>query len=79
MPNYSSQLGDLPCHFTWEELKQENAGRTLEVNLEELDEHIQETIEGTEVESYNLKGYYETEKERFDEAKICFEEALFEM
>ena len=76
MSNYSSQLGDLSCHFTWEELKQENVGRTLEVNLEELDEHIQETIEGTEVESYNLKGYYETEKERFDEAKICFEEAL---
>jgi hypothetical protein len=78
MSDYSIQqkLLSLPCHFTWEELQQGNVGRTVEMNIVNLDEHIQQTIQGTEVESYNLMGFYKTHQNSYHEARTCFDKAL---
>ncbi|XP_031556208.1 uncharacterized protein LOC116292977 [Actinia tenebrosa] len=74
--NIYQMLSSLPCHFTWDQLRLQNARRTVQMNIENLEEHIEQTIHGTEVESYNLMGFYKTQKESFVEARYYFNKAL---
>lgn len=67
-------LLSLPCHFTWKETSR--VGPTMEMNIQNLEEHIEQTIQGTEVESYNLMGFYKTQEKSFAEARECFNKAL---
>ena len=68
------ELLKLPCHFSWDIASY--ASRSLVMNKEELELHIEESVEGSEVKSYNLKGYYETKAKHFAVAKECFQKAL---